>query len=41
MLNPFLHSEMDFEQQKIVIRVNLYRLLGKINVHMCIVHYVV
>jgi hypothetical protein len=26
MLNPFLHSEMDFEQQKIVIRVNLYRL---------------
>jgi hypothetical protein len=25
MLNPFLHSEMDFEQQKIVIRVNLYR----------------
>jgi hypothetical protein len=24
MLNPFLHSEMDFEQQKIVIRVNLY-----------------
>jgi len=25
MLNPFLHSEMDFEQQKKVIRVNLYR----------------
>jgi hypothetical protein len=25
MLNPFLHSEMDSEQQKIVIRVNLYR----------------
>lgn len=24
MLNTFLHSEMDFEQQKIVIRVNLY-----------------
>ena len=23
-LNPFLHSEMDFEQQKIKIRVNLY-----------------
>jgi hypothetical protein len=25
MVNPFLHSEIDFEQQKIVIRVNLYR----------------
>jgi hypothetical protein len=25
MLNPFLHSKMDFEQQKTVIRVNLYR----------------
>jgi hypothetical protein len=25
MLNPFLHSKMDFEQQKIVIHVNLYR----------------
>jgi hypothetical protein len=24
MLNPFLHSEMDSEQQKIVIHVNLY-----------------
>ena len=24
MLNPFLHSEMNSEQQKIVIRVNLY-----------------
>jgi phenylpyruvate tautomerase PptA (4-oxalocrotonate tautomerase family) len=56
MLNPFLHSKIDFEQQKILISVNLYRqilakkkshfikeldnaiakLLGKINVHMCI-----
>jgi len=25
MVNPFLDSEMDFEQPKIVIRVNLYR----------------
>jgi hypothetical protein len=25
LLNPFLHSEMDFEQQKTVIHVNLYR----------------
>ena len=24
MPNPFLHSEMNFEQKKIVIRVNLY-----------------
>jgi hypothetical protein len=24
MLNPFLHSEMNSEQQKIVIRINLY-----------------
>jgi hypothetical protein len=24
MLNPFLHSEIDFEQQKIMIHVNLY-----------------
>jgi hypothetical protein len=24
MLNPFLHLKMDFEQQKIVICVNLY-----------------
>jgi hypothetical protein len=24
MLNPFLHSEIDFEQQNIVISVNLY-----------------
>jgi hypothetical protein len=24
MLNPFLHSKMDSEQQKIVIRINLY-----------------
>ena len=24
MMNPFMHSEMNYEQQKIVIRVNLY-----------------
>jgi hypothetical protein len=25
MLNPFMHLEMDFEQQNVVICVNLYR----------------
>jgi hypothetical protein len=34
MLNPFLHSEMDYEQQKIVIRVNLYRQIAAKKSHL-------